>query len=115
MADIQAPLDTIKTGNIDAWQKVIALDASYLRKRATNAPHLNPIRWKTYLRRRYQLSQTSSPQCSADRSEYLIIRGTLLTQKYVIQFLRIIECSILCNFSIAVSFQSKAVSSFCSF
>ncbi|VDL25198.1 unnamed protein product [Hymenolepis diminuta] len=82
MTDIQVQLDNIASVNADVWQRVIALDASYLRKRSSTSSYLNPGRWNTYLRRRYQLSQNSSPQRPVDRSEYLIIRENLLNQKY---------------------------------
>ncbi|KAM3175823.1 hypothetical protein ACTXT7_007764 [Hymenolepis weldensis] len=82
MIDIQVQLDNIASVNADVWQRVIALDASYLRKRPSTSSYLNPARWNIYLRRRYQLSQNSSPQCPVDRSEYLIIRENLLNQKY---------------------------------
>lgn len=83
MIDVQVQLDNIASVNADVWQRVVALDASYLRKRSSTSSYLNPARWNTYLRRRYQLSQNSSPQCPVDRSEYLIIRENLLNQKYV--------------------------------
>ncbi|VDM31241.1 unnamed protein product [Hydatigera taeniaeformis] len=68
--------------SVECWQKVIALDVSYLHKRSRAAPHLNPTRWNVYLRRRYQLSQNVPVTFPVDRSEYLFIRQNLLALKY---------------------------------
>lgn len=87
MTGVQQLADPPITSAVEAWQKVIALDVSYLHKRAQAAVHLNPARWNLYLRRRYQLSQNAATPFSVNRSEYLYIRQNLLTQKRVKLFM----------------------------
>lgn len=82
------------SSNADIWQKVIALDSSYLKLRSLATP-LTAAQLEFYLQRRCQLSRgeqrlpqshlggVSSTNNEADRADYLLIRKTLLANKYI--------------------------------
>ncbi len=85
MASVEQPLAIDVTpgrANADIWQKVIALDSSYANQRSLST-RLTPAQLNVYLRRRCQLSRTpaSTNAAAADRTDYLLIRQTLLANK----------------------------------